>query len=56
MNYYNIKKIISYINLIFIIYLWVLILYGFFRYTDLIKSSPLGKILLIPINLLIDLF
>ncbi len=57
MSYYNkLKVIISYLNYLFGIYLWILIIYSFFRYTGLIKSSPLGKILLIPIKSLIDLF
>ncbi len=57
MSYYNkLKVIISYLNYLFGIYLWILIIYSFFRYTGLIKSSPLGEILLIPIKTLIDLF
>jgi len=57
MIYYNkFKKIVSYLNFLFGIYLWILIVYAFFRYTGLIKSSPLGKILLFPIQFIIDLF
>ena len=57
MSYYNkLKQIVSYLNFIFGIYLCILIIYAFFRYTGLIKSSPLGKILLVPILSIIDLF
>ena len=57
MNYYNkLKKIISYLNFLFGIYLWILIIYSFFRFTGLIKSSPLGKMLSMPIELIIDIF
>jgi len=57
MNYYNkLKQLISYLNFIFGIYLWILIIYSFFRYTNLIKSSPLGKLLLVPIETVIDIF
>ncbi|PPR45926.1 MAG: hypothetical protein CFH16_00644 [Alphaproteobacteria bacterium MarineAlpha5_Bin6] len=57
MNYYNkLKQIIYYLNYIFGIYLWILVVYSFFRYTGLIKSSPLGKILLMPIKSIIKLF
>ena len=57
MIYYNkFKKIVSYLNFLFGIYIWILIIYAFFRYTGLIKSSPLGKILLLPIKYITDLF
>ena len=57
MNYYNkFKQLISYLNFIFYIYLWIIIIYAFFRYTGLIKASPLGKIILVPINFLISFF
>ena len=57
MNYYNkLKKIVSYLNFLFGIYLWILIIYSFFRFTGLIKSSPLGKMLAMPIELIIDIF
>jgi len=57
MNYFNkLKQIISYLNFLFGIYLWILIIYAFFRYTGLIKSSPLGKLLLSPIKLIISFF
>ena len=55
--YYNkLKRIISYLNFLFGIYLWILIIYAFFRYTGLIKSSPLGKLLLSPIKYIIEIF
>ena len=55
--YYNkLKNIISYLNFLFGIYLWILIIYAFLRYTDLIKPSPLGKILLSPIKYIIEIF
>ena len=55
--YYNkLKKIIYYLNFLFGIYLWILIIYAFLRYTDLIKSSPLGKLLLSPIKYIIEIF
>ena len=55
--YYNrLKQIISYINYLFGIYLWILIIYAFFRYTGLIKSSPLGKIILAPIEFIKSAF
>ena len=55
--YYNkLKNIISYLNFLFGIYLWILIIYAFLRYTNLIKSSPLGKLLLSPIEYIIEIF
>ena len=55
--YYNrLKNIISYLNFLFGIYLWILIIYAFLRYTDLIKSSPLGTLLLSPIKYIIEIF
>ena len=57
MNYYNkLKQIISYLNFLFGIYLWILIIYAFFRYTGLIKSSPLGNLLVTPIEFITSLF
>jgi len=62
MNYYNkLKKIISYINFIFGIYIWVLIIYAFFRATGLIKRFALqehllGEYLSLPINFILSLF
>ena len=55
--YYNrLKNIISYLNFLFGIYLWILIIYALLRYTDLIKPSPLGKLLLSPIKYIIEIF
>ena len=55
--YYNkLKNVISYLNFLFGIYLWILIIYAFLRYTDLIKSSPLGKLLLSPIKYITEIF
>ena len=57
MNYYNkLKQLISYLNFLFGIYLWILIIYAFFRYTGLIKSSPLGKLLLTPFKIITTAF
>ena len=57
MNYYNkLKQIISYLNFLIGIYLWILIIYAFFRYTGLIKSSPLGKLLLTPFKIIATAF
>ena len=57
MNYYNkLKQIISYLNFLFGIYLWILIIYAFFRYTELIKSSPLGNLLLTPFEIVTSAF
>jgi len=54
--YYKFKKIISFLNYLFGLYLWILIIYALFRYSGLIKSSPLGKLLLSPIKLIISFF
>jgi len=62
MRYYNqIKKILSYLNIIFAIYLWILIIYAFFRWTGLIdrnllQEHLLGKYLEIPIKSILSLF
>ena len=62
MNYYNkFKKIISYINFIFGIYLWALVIYAILRATGLIKrfalQEPLlGEYLSIPIKFILSLF
>ena len=62
MSYYNkIKKIILYLNLIFGIYLWILIIYAIFRATGLIKRIPLqehglGYYLTMPIKFIINFF
>ena len=62
MNYYNkFKKIISYINFIFGIYLWALVIYATLRATGLIKRFALqehllGEYLSIPIKFILSLF
>ena len=62
MNYYNkFKKIISYINFIFGIYLWALVIYAILRATELIKRFALqehllGEYLSIPIKFILSLF
>ena len=62
MNYYNkFKKIISYINFIFGIYLWALVIYAILRATGLIKrlvlqEHLLGEYLSIPIKFILNLF
>ena len=62
MNYYNkFKKIISYINFIFGIYLWALVIYAILRATGLIKrfvlqEHLLGEYLSIPIKFVLSLF
>ena len=62
MNYYNkLKQIISYLNFLFGIYLWILIIYAFFRWTGLINRTILqehllGKYLEIPIKAILNFF
>ena len=62
MNYYNkFKKIISYINFIFGIYLWALVIYAILRGTGLIKRFALQEHLLceylsMPIKFILSLF
>ena len=62
MNYYNkFKKIISYINFIFGIYFWALVIYAILRATGLIKRFALqehllGEYLSIPIKFILSLF
>ena len=62
MSYYNkFKKILSYINFIFGIYLWTLIIYAFLRATGLIKRLALqehllGEYLSLPIKFILSLF
>ncbi len=62
MNYYNkFKTIISYINFIFGIYLWALVIYAILRATGLIKRFALqehllGEYLSIPIKFILSLF
>ena len=55
MIYYNkFKNFLSYLTFIFGIYIWILVVYSIFRYTGLIKASPLGNILLTPIEYIIS--
>ncbi len=62
MNYYNkFKKILSYINFIFGIYLWALITYALLRATGLIKRFALqehllGEYLSLPIKFILSIF
>ena len=62
MNYYNkLKKILSYINFIFGLYLWALIIYALLRATGLIKRFTLqehllGEYLSLPIKFILSLF
>jgi len=62
MNYYNkFKKIISYLNYIFGIYLWILIIYALLRWTGLIKrfylqEHLLGEYLSLPIKFVLSFF
>ena len=62
MNYYNnLKKILSYINFIFGIYLWALIIYALLRATGLIKRFALqehllGEYLSFPIKYILSIF
>ena len=59
--YNNLKKIVSYLNFIFGIYIWILIIYAFLRVTSLIKRIPLqehvlGHYLSMPIELILNFF
>ena len=62
MNFYNkLKKIVSYFNFIFGIYIWVLIIYSLLRITGLIKRIPLqehglGYYLSVPIEFILKFF
>ena len=62
MSFYNkLKKIVSYLNFIFGIYLWILIIYAFLRITSLIKRIPLqehglGYYLSQPIEFILNFF
>ena len=62
MNYYNkLKKILSYINFIFGLYLWALIIYALLRATGLIKrivlqEHLLGEYLSLPIKFILSFF
>ena len=62
MSYYNqFKKIVSYLNFIFGIYLWILIIYAILRITSLIKRVPLqehglGYYLSLPIEFILNFY
>ena len=62
MNTYNkLKKIVSYLNLLFGIYVWILIIYALMRITSLIKRMPLqehglGYYLSLPIEFILNFF
>ena len=62
MIYYNkFKKIVSYLNFLFGIYLWILVIYAFFRMTGLINRIPLqehglGYYLSLPIETILNFF
>ena len=62
MSIYNrFKKIVSYLNFILAIYLWVLIIYALLRTTGLIKRIPLqehglGYYLSLPIEYILKFF
>ena len=59
--YYRFKRIVSYLNFIFGIYLWLLIIYALLRVTGLIKRIPLqehglGHYLSLPIEFILKFF
>ena len=62
MDFYNkLKKIVSYLNLFFGIYVWILIIYALLRITSLIKRIPLqehglGYYLSLPIEFILNFF
>ena len=62
MSYYNkLKKILSYINFLFVIYLCILVIYALFRMTGLINRIPLqehglGYYLSLPIETILNFF
>ena len=62
MSFYNrLKQIVSYLNFLFGIYLWILIIYAFLRITNLIKRIPLqehglGYYLSLPIKFILSIF
>ena len=62
MTFYNrFKQIVSYLNFIFGIYLWTLVIYAFFRLTGLIKrvalqEHGLGYYLSLPIEFILKFF
>ncbi len=54
--YQKFKDIVKYLNYLFGLYLWILIIYGLFRYIGLIKSSPLGDLLIVPVDFITSIF
>jgi len=54
--YQKFKKIIRYLNYLFGIYIWILIIYALLRYVGLIKSSPLGDLLIAPVEFIASLY
>jgi len=62
MSFYNrLKKIVSYLNFIFGIYIWILLIYALLRITSLIKRVPLqehglGYYLSLPIEYILNFF
>ena len=62
MDFYNrFKKIVSYLNFFFGIYLWLLIIYSILRITSLIKRVPLqehglGYYLSLPIEFILSFY
>ena len=54
--YQKFKDLIKYLNYIFGIYVWILIVYALFRYIGLIKSSPLGDLLMVPLEFITSIF
>jgi hypothetical protein len=60
-SYNRLKKIVSYLNFIFGIYVWVLIAYALLRFTSLIKRIPLqehglGYYLSLPMKFILNFF
>jgi len=60
-SYNRLKKIVSYLNFIFGIYIWVLIVYALLRFTSLIKRIPLqehglGYYLSLPMKFILNFF
>ena len=60
-SYNGLKKIVSYLNFIFGIYIWVLIVYALLRFTSLIKRIPLqehglGYYLSLPMKFILNFF
>ena len=54
--YQKFKNLIRYLNYLFGIYVWILITYALFRYAGLIKSSPLGNLLIAPVEFITSIF